>query len=96
MSAVAARFGANLKRCRRRLALSQEDIALRASVHRTEIGLLENGRRVPRLDTVMKLATVLEVEVAELVEGIAWVSGEPRSGSFVIGTVGAEWRGGSV
>jgi hypothetical protein len=31
----------------------------RCSLHRTEIGLLERGARVPRIDTLSKIATGL-------------------------------------
>lgn len=58
---VAEQFGRNLFMARRRAYLSQEQLARRAGVHRTEIGLLERGLRVPRLDTIVKLADGLEV-----------------------------------
>jgi len=79
---VAEQFGANLRRHRRIARLSQEQTAVRASLHRTEVGLLENGRRVPRIDTVMKLAAALEIGVASLMEGIEWLPGEVRRGQF--------------
>jgi transcriptional regulator with XRE-family HTH domain len=80
---VAERFGANLLRCRRRVRLSQEQTALRASLHRTEIGLLEHGERLPKIDTLMKLAGALEVAPAELLAGIEWLPGpERRPGRF--------------
>jgi transcriptional regulator with XRE-family HTH domain len=41
---VAERFGDNLRRTRRREGLSQEQLAARASLHRTEIGRLELDR----------------------------------------------------
>jgi transcriptional regulator with XRE-family HTH domain len=53
---VAERFGRNLSRARRHAVLSQEDLAGLAGVHRNEIGLLEQGRRVPKIDTLIKLA----------------------------------------
>jgi hypothetical protein len=40
---VARQFGENLRRERKRLDLSQEEGGFRASVHRTEVGLLERG-----------------------------------------------------
>lgn len=70
---AAARFGENLVRHRRRAGLSQEELAFRASPHRTEIGLLENGRRLPRLITLVKLARSLEASVDALLDGIEWV-----------------------
>jgi len=84
MSEMAERFGANFLRCRRRVCLSQEEVAVRASLHRTEIGLIEHGRRLPRLDTVVKLAGAVEAEIGELFEGINWVPVEQRSGAFVM------------
>lgn len=62
----ADRFGQNLRRCRRVANLSQEQLGLRAGLHRTEIGLLERGARVPRIDTLLKLAAALSVEPGEL------------------------------
>lgn len=53
---VARQFGKNLHRERKRAGLSQEEVGFRASLHRTEIGLLERGARTPRIDTLVKLA----------------------------------------
>lgn len=64
------RFGANLNSVRRASGLSQERLANKAGMHRTEIGLLEHGRRVPRIDTVAKLARALGIGPAELLVGI--------------------------
>ena len=46
--------------CRRLVDLSQEQFALRASLHRTEISRLEHGERVPRIDTLVRLMNALE------------------------------------
>jgi transcriptional regulator with XRE-family HTH domain len=82
-TAVARRFGANLARERERANLSQEEVGLRASLHRTEIGLLERGARVPRIDTLVKLATVLGVRIdCALLEGITWTPGNLEAGAF--------------
>lgn len=78
-------FGRNLLRLRRCADLSQEQLAARADLHRTQIGLLENGRRVPRLDTIIKLAGGVEVEVAGLLAGLSWYAGStPRPGTFYV------------
>ena len=58
---VARRFGENLRRLRKGADVSQEELGLRCSLHRTEIGLLERGARVPRIDTLIKLASGLGV-----------------------------------
>jgi transcriptional regulator with XRE-family HTH domain len=79
---VAERLGENLRRTRRRVGLSQEQVAIRASLHRTEIGLLERGGRVARVDTLIQLAGAMSVDPAELLEGIGWTPGDIHGGSF--------------
>jgi transcriptional regulator with XRE-family HTH domain len=79
---VAERFGDNLRRVRRREGLSQEDLAVRASLHRTEIGKLENTERVPRIDTLIQLAGAMAVAPGELLDGIYWVPGPKPRGTF--------------
>lgn len=81
---LAIRFGRNLFRLRRKARLSQEEVAVRAAVHRTEIGLLENGRRVPRLDTIIKLLGALDVEPGILLKGMDWTPSAPKEGHFHI------------
>jgi transcriptional regulator with XRE-family HTH domain len=56
------RFGRNLFIARRRASLSQQQLATRSSLHRTEIGLLEKGHREPRLTTILKLLDALGAE----------------------------------
>jgi transcriptional regulator with XRE-family HTH domain len=79
---IAARFGDNLKRVRREAGMSQDELSVRASVHRTEISQLERGLRVARIDTLIKLAASLEAAPAELLTGIAWEPGDVRRGRF--------------
>jgi DNA-binding XRE family transcriptional regulator len=79
---VAQRFGDNLRRIRRRKGLSQDELAARASLHRTEIGLLENGQRVARITTMIQLAGALGVDPTELIAGIGWSPGGILGGNF--------------
>ena len=79
---IRGRFSENLVRCRNCAALSQEELGLRASVHRTEISQLERGLRIARIDTLAKLCGSLEVEPSELLAGIAWSPGDVRLGRF--------------
>lgn len=82
---VAEGFGGNLRRVRRREGLSQEQLAIRASVHRTEIGRLEHGERACRIDTLIRLAGAMAVPPGELLGGIDWVPGPQTSGAFALG-----------
>jgi transcriptional regulator with XRE-family HTH domain len=80
---VAERFSHNLVAARKRAGLTQEDIAFRAALHRTEIGLLERAARTPRIDTLAKLAGALGVKPAVLLDGIVWHPGDYQPGGFV-------------
>ena len=66
------RFAVNLRRARETAGISQEELAERCEVHRTEISLLERGGREPRLGTMVKLATALGTTPEALCAGIGW------------------------
>jgi len=68
----AARFGHNLARCRERAGLSQEELGMRAELHRTAVGQLERGQRIARADTLVKLAGSLGISAEELLAGLEW------------------------
>jgi transcriptional regulator with XRE-family HTH domain len=79
---IATYFGRNLARARKQAGLSQEELGVRATLHRTEIGLLERGERLPRIDTMIKLAGALEIPPTELIKDIEWSPGSTRMGQF--------------
>jgi transcriptional regulator with XRE-family HTH domain len=80
---VAIHFGENLRRLRKQAEISQEELGLRASLHRTEIGLLERGARTPRIDTLVKVASALDVRIeCALLDGINWNPGSTQAGAF--------------
>jgi transcriptional regulator with XRE-family HTH domain len=89
MVSVAKRFGANLARERRRVGLSQEELGVRASLHRTAVGQLERGERTARLDSFVKLAGSLEISPCDLLDGIGWEPGGTRLGVFEFPDKGA-------
>lgn len=87
--AAAKRLGRNLFMARRRAGFSQEELGALACLHRTEIGLVESGRRLPRVDTLVKLASALDVRAEELLAGIEWIVPAPsRRGSFAVRSAG--------
>jgi len=69
------RFGRNLARCREGADVSQEELSFRASIHRTEVSLLERGERMPRVDTALRIAGSLGVPLDDLVAGLEWRPG---------------------
>lgn len=79
---MAVQFGANLKRIRRQAGVSQEELAHKAGLHRTEIGLLERGERTAKITTLAKLCAGLDTEPNELLDGIRWHIGQVHTGGF--------------
>ena len=80
---LARHIGQNLRRVRSRVGISQEEVGIRSGLHRTEIGLLERGERLPRIDTLLKLAGALSVKFeGPLLEGIEWQPGSLQRGAF--------------
>lgn len=69
------RFGENLARCREGADVSQEELSFRASIHRTEVSLLERGERMPRVDTALRIAGSLGTSLDDLVAGMEWWAG---------------------
>jgi transcriptional regulator with XRE-family HTH domain len=72
MEAVRQQFATNLRAHRIRAGLSQEALADRCDLHRTEISLLERCKRSPRLETIVILARGLDLSSpSELLDGIS-------------------------
>jgi transcriptional regulator with XRE-family HTH domain len=93
MSEVAhpsTRFAANLTQLRKAADLSQEELSFRASVHRTQISLIEGGHRMPRLDTLIKLAGALGVTLQDLLKGISWEPSMVSPGRFIVEPIDGE------
>ena len=60
------KFGENLRNLRLKIPLSQEELANRASLHRTYIGSVERGERNISLENIVQLARVLGVKPSSL------------------------------
>jgi transcriptional regulator with XRE-family HTH domain len=52
--------------------MTQEELASRAGVHRTAIGLLEQGHRMARADTLVQLAGALSIPPGNFFDGVSW------------------------
>lgn len=62
---------AEIKACRARIEISQEELAHRADVHRSFIARLEVAETQPSLAVLLRLADALETDPAEMVRAIA-------------------------
>lgn len=61
-------LGSNLRDARKRLGLTQEQVAERSGVHPTEISRIEAGKRDPRASTLQRLAQAVEMRPGDLLE----------------------------
>jgi len=60
-------FGAILRESRINAGLTQEKLALEADLDRSYISELENGRKHPSLETILKVAPVLKLTAEAMV-----------------------------
>src|SRR5215207_3653214 len=84
MSPLAERFARNLWRSRRRAGLTQGEAAEIAGMSRTALGALEQGRRLPRGDTILRLAAATGVSPCVLMAGLRWQPGYHVDGDFSV------------
>ncbi|MFC3927998.1 helix-turn-helix domain-containing protein [Streptococcus caprae] len=64
------KFAEQLKDFRHQKGLSQDDLANQLHLSRQAISRWENGETAPDLDTLVKIASIFEVTLDELVTGV--------------------------
>ena len=62
---VLIKFGQKVREERARLSLSQEELASRAGVHRTYIGMIERAEKNITLENIEKVAKALGLKISE-------------------------------
>lgn len=67
---------ANLKRLRDARLWTQEELAKRAGLDRTEVQKIETGNRNPGVEVILKLAGALEASPDDILQGARWNSEE--------------------
>ncbi len=67
---VLSSFSERLKCIRKSLGISQEELAYRAGLHRTYIGMLERAERNLTLNNLIKISKALDVETCLLIHNI--------------------------
>lgn len=63
---ILIRFGDKIRSVRKNLKLSQEELADKAGLHRTYIGMIERGEKNITLLNIEKLAKALDVDIKKL------------------------------
>lgn len=67
MEDAVAAIGRNIARFRRLRGLSQEELAYAAEVRQAYLSQLEAGKRNPTIRTLLRIATALNVSLADLI-----------------------------
>ena len=62
-------FGENVRKYRRLLNISQEELAHRAELHRTYIGMIERAEKNITLLNINKISTALDCKINDLFNG---------------------------
>lgn len=62
---ILIKFGNKVREERAKLGLSQEELATRAGVHRTYIGMIERAEKNITLENIEKIAKALKISIAD-------------------------------
>tara|TARA_B110000093_G_scaffold163261_1_gene185980 strand:- start:1 stop:216 length:216 start_codon:yes stop_codon:yes gene_type:complete len=65
---ILIKFGERVREIRKEKELSQEELAHKANLHRTYIGMIERAEKNITLVNIEKIANALEVEIANLIK----------------------------
>jgi transcriptional regulator with XRE-family HTH domain len=63
---ILIKFGERVREIRKKKKLSQEDLAHKADLHRTYIGMIERAEKNLTLINIEKIASALETTVSDL------------------------------
>lgn len=66
---VLVKFGDNVRRLRKEMNISQEELSFKADLHRTYIGMIERAEKNITLVNIEKIAKALNVDIKELLDG---------------------------
>lgn len=64
-------FGEIVRDKRKEQGLSQEDLAFKADLHRTYIGMIERAEKNITLENINKIAKALNLPISELVKNLS-------------------------
>ena len=63
---ISIKFGSRVREIRKEKKLSQEELAVKANLHRTYIGMIERAEKNITLLNIEKIANALEISINEI------------------------------
>lgn len=70
MQQVLLALGKRMREFRARQSFSQEAFADHCGLHRTAMSLIERGKRVPSLRTLLKISSGFGITLSDLLQGV--------------------------
>ncbi len=61
-------LGKRIKKKRKELEMTQEDVAYKIGISRAYMGYIEQGRNVPSIEILEKISKVLKINLSDLFE----------------------------
>ncbi len=69
-SEILKKFGEQVRKFRLEEGISQEELAARANLHRTYIGMIERAEKNITLMNIAKIAKALDKNISEICDGL--------------------------
>jgi transcriptional regulator with XRE-family HTH domain len=69
-SEILKKFGEQVRKFRLEEGISQEELASRANLHRTYIGMIERAEKNITLMNIAKIAKALDKNISEICDGL--------------------------
>lgn len=66
MGNISKALGIRIRELRKARGLSQEELAFKANIATSFLGMIERSKKTPTIDTVEKIATALDISFEEL------------------------------
>jgi len=85
MEVILEALGRRVQELREKRGASQAAFAQDCGLHRTAVGLLERGKSIPRLDTLLIVSQRLGVTVSRLLQGVEQWGKLPTKNAIAVG-----------
>ena len=99
MNKFETNIGKNIKEVRNERKLTQETLSNMCGFSNTTLSSYENGRKIPSLSTIAKIAKSLQVSIERLYygdENKSFIISEPNEGKKIVNSVYYLWKCGVI
>ncbi len=90
-----SRIGKNIRDARKKINMTQDQLAKESDVKQTQLSSFENGKNTPGLFTLARIAKALNKSIDELFYGdasVSFITSAPDKGSIIANSLVALWE----